>query len=262
MKFNKSKFLLIIWLCCLVNVASAQKVWEKPFEKWSKEDAIKILTNSPWVETYQLSEGLAASAQEQIAREQADQNLRRQPTQGSSARNVAPAPVVIRLHSALPIRQALTRLKQIEAGYDKMDEKKRADFNEITKNYLSCPICQKYYVVTMTKFGNSSAQGVQEGLFQTMKFEQLKGNVRLVNDKGEQRELAEFTPPKGAGDFAVFFFPRRDDKTNDLLTTESKNFKFVFNNEFLGRSNPYAGLLPRSFEFKVSKLMIGDKLEF
>jgi hypothetical protein len=260
MKFNK--LLLFVCLCCLASVASAQKTWEKPFQKWSKEEAIKILTNSPWVETYQSPEGLARGAQEQIAREQADQNLRRQPTQGSSVRNIAPAPVVIRLHSALPIRQALIRLRQIEAGYDKMDEKKRADFDEITKNYLACPLCQNYYVVTMTKFSNSSAQGVQDGLFQTMKFEQLKGKVRLVNDKGEQRDLAEFTPPKGAGDFAVFFFARRDTKANDFLTAESENFKFVFNNEFLSNTNPYANLLPRSFEFKVSKLIIGGKLEF
>jgi hypothetical protein len=262
MKLIKSKLLLIICLCCLTHAVSAQKVWEKPFQQWSKEEAIKILTNSPWVQTYQSPEGLARGAREQVARDQADQNLRQQPAQGSRTRFIAPPPVVIRLHSALPIRQALIRLQQIEAGYDKWDEKKRAEFDDTTKNYLSCPLCKDYYVVTMTKFNDSSAQGVKDGLFQTMQTKELKGNVWLANEKGEKRELVEFTPPKGSGDFAVFFFPRRDSKGNNLITEQSKDFKFVFDNAFLTAKNPYAVLLPLNFEFKVSKMMIGDKVEF
>lgn len=261
-KYNKSILTLILITVFFTVLVSAQKSLEKPFQKWSKEEAVKVLTNSGWVQSYQSAEGLAASDQQGIARSQNEQTVSRNTTIGSVARNVAPAPIVIRLHSALPVRQALVRLRQIEAGYDKFDDKKRAEFDELMKNLLDCPLCKDYYVVTMNRFADSSSQGVQEGLFQTLTFEQIKGNVRLVNDKNEKREVIGFTPPNGIGDFAVFFFKRKDENGNELIKSDTKEFKFVFDNNFKSNKNQYAALLPNSFEFKVSKLMVGDKIEF
>lgn len=261
MKIKKRHILLFVWLCFFTATVFAQKSWEKkPFREWSKEETLKTLNNSPWVQSYQSSEALAAADQEQIGRERAD--TQRRATRGPVGRNITPAPVYIRLHSALPIRQAFVRLQQLEVGYDKWDEKKRLEFDAATKNILDCPLCQNYYIVTLTKAVNSSGQGVEEGLFQTMKLEDLKGNVWLTNEKGEKRELVEFTPPKGGRDLAVFFFARRDDKSNSLLTEQNKELKLVFNNSFLNSQNPYVGLLPRSFDFKVSRLMVDDKIEF
>jgi hypothetical protein len=262
MKLIKNILFLIICICCLTNAVSAQKTWEKPFDKWSKDDALKIVTSSPWAQTYQSPEGAASAAARQIGREQRDTVNSGGNNPRSYARNFGPAPVVIRLHSALPVRQAIIRGRQIAAGYDKMDDKKKAEFNESSKGFLSCEICQNYYVVSLTQFPDPSGQSVEEGIFQRLTFENLKGNAWLINDKGEKRELVQFTPPKSRGDSAYFFFARKDDKSNLFLTPDSKEFKFVFNNEFLTVSNPYAGLVPRNFEFKVSKMMLGDKVEF
>ena len=91
----------------------------------------------------------------------------------------------MRLHSALPIRQALVRLRQIQAGYDKMDQKQRTDFDKATAGFLNCVICQKFYVVTLTRFVDSSRQSVEEGVFQRLGFEQLKDKMWLVNEKGD-----------------------------------------------------------------------------
>lgn len=259
MKFNKIRLLLFICVCCLTNSISAQKTWEKPSEKWSKDDALKIVTGSPWAQTYQSTEGVAAAAQQQIQRERANSGGN---NPRSYDRNYGPAPVVIRLHSAFPIRQAINRGRQITAGYDKMDDKKKAEFNNSSKGFLDCAICQNYYVVSLTKFPDSTSQSVEEGIFQKLTFKDLKSMVWLINDKGEKRELAQFTPPKGSGDSAYFFFARKDDKGNLFLTSDSKEFKFVFNNEFFVSNNPYAGLIPRNFEFNVSKMMLGDKVEF
>lgn len=262
MESKKVKLLILVWLFSLAGTLSAQKVLEKPFQKWSKEEATKLLTDSPWVRTYQSSAGVAAASQEQIKREQADQRLYRDVYGGSSPRTVAAVPVVMRLHSALPIRQALVRLRQIQAGYDKMDEKQRTDFDKTTAGFLNCVICQKFYVVTMTRFLDSSRQSVEEGVFQRLGLEQLKGNMWLVNEKGERRELVQFNAPKNASDMAVLYFARLDDKGNPFLTSESKKFEFVFDGAFLGSSNPYASWLPRHFEFNVSKLIVGDHVEF
>ena len=262
MKFNKNVILAFVWLCCLTAAVSAQKIAEKPFQKWSKEDALKVLSDSSWARTYQSTEGSSRSAAQQVGREQNQTANSGGSNPRSVARNFGPPPVVIRLHSALPVRQAIIRMQQLSSGYDKMDEKQRTEFDASAKKFLDCAICQNYYVVTLTQFPDSSGQAVEEGIFQRMTLKDMKGNIWLVNEKGEQRELVQFTPPKGAGDSAVFFFARKDDNGNSFLTPESKDFKFVFKNDFLTPTNPYAGLVPRNFEFKVSKMMVSERIEF
>jgi hypothetical protein len=265
MRLAKSIFLLFICISFLNVMTTAQKTWEKPFEKWNMDDALKIVTSSPWAQTYQSPEIEAAIAQQQAARDQRNNTANSGgsgATLGSVSRLLGASPVVIRLHSALPVRQAIVRGKQISAGYDKMNKQEKEEMDKSVSVFLNCPACQNYYVVTITQFPDSSSQSVQEGIFQRMTFKELEGNVYLHNDKGEQRELVQFTPPKRAGESAYFFFERKDDKGNLFLTPDNKDFKFVFKNEFLTPANPYAILVPRSFEFKVSKMIIGEKLEF
>ncbi|HEX8370613.1 MAG TPA: hypothetical protein VF604_18860 [Pyrinomonadaceae bacterium] len=249
---------------CLSTVAAfaqdTQKTLQKPYQKWSEAEAKKIISNLPWANEYQSEGGLAAVAQQTQAREQSDTTLGGR-NRGSGARNLTISPVTIRLHSALPVRQAMVRLQQIQIGYDKMSEDDRNKFDESKKVFLSCPACQNYYVVTLTKWRDSSPGAVDDGIFQTMKFEDFKGKVWLVNDKNEKRELVQFTPPKGAGESAWFFFKRTDDSGAPLLTSESKELKFVFDNKLLD-NNRYSGLIPRAFEFKVPKLMFNNKVEF
>lgn len=262
MKINRNLILSSICLFILAVSISAQKTWEKPMEKWSKDDALKVLSSSPWSQTYQSTSGSSFAAAQQVNREQSQTANSGGSNPRSVARNFGPPPVVVRLHSAMPIRQAIVRLQQISANYDKLDEKKKAEFDAGTKVFLGCAICQNYYVVTLTQFTDSSGQFVEEGIFQTMTLKDFQGNIWLENEKGEKRELVQFTPPKGRGDSAVFFFARKDNKGDIFLTPEIKDFKLVFKNEFLETGNRYAGLVPRKFEFKVSKMMVADSLLF
>ncbi|MDQ4122603.1 MAG: hypothetical protein M3209_14285 [Acidobacteriota bacterium] len=260
MKYNK--FALLVMVFCLTVTAFGQKYLEKPYTEWSKDEAIKVLNDSPWAQQYQSTKDLAAASQSQTAREQADNNIMGGRERGSTARNIQPPPVTIRLHSALPVRQAMVRMQQIGANYDKMSEAEKAKFDESAKGFLSCPICQSFYVVTMVKAKDSSGQSVEDGLFQSMTLEEVRGKVWLTNDKGEKREVVQFTPPKGAGDAAVFFFKRTDDNGVALLTPGTKSLKFVFSNEFLDGRNAHANLVPRNFEFKVTKMLVENKVEF
>lgn len=263
MKLHMRELLLVVCFCFLTSSVFAQKP-DKPFQKWSKEEATKLLTHSPWAQTYQSEAGLAAAARDQVAREQADFGRQRasMPSTPVTARTSSPIPVVVRLHSALPVRQALIRIRQIQASYDKMGENDRTVFDKSTEGFLSCAICQKYYVVTLTRFMDSSGQVIEEGVFQRMSLADLKGNLWLANDKGERRELVQFNPPKGVTDMAVLYFARQDEKGNAFLTPESKKFELKFNSAFLSTGNPYGSWLPLRFEFNVSKLMAGNELMF
>lgn len=264
MRLHKRELFLVVCLCSLTSTVFAQKVSEKPFQKWSKEEAIRLLSHSPWAQTYQSEAGIAAASRDQAGREQADFGRQRTTAPGTagSSRTSTPIPVVIRLHSGLPVRQALVRIRQLQAGYDKMGEKERSDFDKTTEGFLSCAICQKYYVVTLTRFVDSSGQSIEEGVFQRMGLDQLKGNLWLANEKGERRELVQFNAPKSVTDMAVFYFARQDEKGNTFLTPESKKFELVFNSAFLGSGNPYGSWLPHRFEFNVSKLVAGSNLVF
>ena len=49
------KFLSMVAICLMCLAATqaySQKVWEKSEQKWSKEDASKILNNSPWAQFF------------------------------------------------------------------------------------------------------------------------------------------------------------------------------------------------------------------
>lgn len=260
----KRLLMLLVCVCGLTSIVSAQKT-DKPFNTWNRDQAQKVLSDSSWAKTYQSPEGSAFASAVQSGREQRQNANSGGSNPSSVSRNFGPAPVVIRLHSALPIRQAIIRLQQLGLGYDKANEEQRAKFDTSAKAFLECPICKNFYVVTITKFPeklDSGSGSIDEAIFQGMTLNDLKGKVHLVNDKGEKRELVQFTAPTRPGESAVFFFARFDEKKNPLLTAESKELRFAFDSDFLDSRNRYAYLVPRYFDFKVSKMMFANTVEF
>jgi hypothetical protein len=241
---------------------TAQKLPDKPYTEWSKDAALRIVSESPWAKTYSSTENKAGADARMGAREQRDGVYGGGSRPGSVARNLGNLPVVIRLHSAPAIRQATVRLQQLNVNYDKMSDADKRSFDENRKIFLDCAICKDYYVVTMTKYLDSSGQSVNEGIFHALKLEDVKGHVTLTNDAGEKRELVQFTPPKGAADPAVFYFKRLDANGKPLLTPESKELQFVFSNDFIDLNKRDAGLFPRMFEFSVSKMLVGGEVMF
>lgn len=240
-----------------------QSFLDKPYSTWGREDALRIVTDSAWAKPYQSTSGSTAAAAGQVAREMGQSSTGGGSNPRSVARNFGPPPVTLRLHSALPMRQAIVRLQQLEIGYDKLNDADKAAFDKSRKGYLDCSICKEYYVVTLIRAADSSSQtGVEEGVFQGFTAADLKGNVRLVNDKGEERELIEFNAPKNVRDAAVFYFKRTDANDKVLITRESKELKLIFSADILSEKNRFAYLLPRTFEFKVSKLIHGDSVLF
>jgi len=258
MKFKR----ILVVFCLFVFAVSAFAQKDKPYNKWGKEEALRMVTDSAWAKPYQSNQGGANAAAGQVAREQGQTSSSGGSNPRSVARDFGPPPVTMRLHSALPMRQAMVRLQQIDAGYDKMSDADKAAFDASKQKFLDCAICKDYYVVTLTKAPDASRSTVEEGIFQGMTAADLKGNVKMVNEKGEERELAEFNAPKGPRDQAVFYFKRTNDAGVPLFSSDSKEVKFVFSPGFLDVRNRFAYMLPRTFEFKASKMMIGEELVF
>lgn len=255
--------LLLASVLVIAGSAFAQKHLEKPYTEWGKEDSLRIVNDSAWSKPYQGTIGASNAAAGQVFREQGQTVYSGGSNPRSVSRDYGPPPVTMRLHSAMVFRQAFVRLQQIEAGYDKMDAAGKAAFDADRKKYLDCAICKDYYVITLTKSVDSTAMSTEEAVFQGMTFDQLKGHIKIVNDKGEEREIVQFNSPKNYADKAVFYFKRLDTAGNPLLTTDSKTLKFVFDSEILEPvRNRFAYLLPRTLEFKVSKIVVGGKVDF
>lgn len=252
-----------VMLFALGTAAFSQKVPDKPLNEWGKEESIRIVNESPWAKSYQSTAAASGAAASQIAREQQQSRVTGAPESYRTERNFGPPPIRMRLHSGLPLRQAMVRLQQLGVGYDKLSDAERAQFDASKKGYLDCAICKNFYVITIYRDRDASRSTVEEGIFQGMTMEDLKGQVKLENDKGEAREIFQFNAPKGPDDPAVLYFKRTDDAGNNLITKETKDFKISFAPTFLDPAkNRFAVMIPRTMEFKVAKLISGDNILF
>jgi len=244
MKANKYMLLLPMTLVFATEsmsfLATQNTSPQKPYGEWTISDVEKLLTDSPWAQTR--SKGVAIGYDIPIL----------------NSANAPPSPesVTLRLRSALPIRQALLRLRQLKAKYDKMNAADRAAFDNKNKPLIDCPACDDNYVVALGP-GPGRGKGVPS-IFQNMSLAEAKLNVQLENERGERRELVHFTPPKFQGDEAVFFFSRFNERSEPLLNQNSKKLIFTFNPKIFGNS-PVA---ITKFESDVSKMMLNGTVEF
>jgi hypothetical protein len=241
---KSSSLLALAAMICMALPASGQDWKRKPFTEWSLSEVVKILSDSPWAQTQVEYANLFYGV----------------PT---STYNVT-----IRLRSALPIRQALLREKQIEMNYKKFSAADKARFDQETKSFVECSDCADYYMVTLVSLGPSRTEPPLRdkryvwfdivGALKRFKIEDLKSKVYLANDKGERRDLVHFIPSKGEGNEAMFVFARRDDQGRPLITITNKKFYFRIEDE-LFKGQPMS-LKP--FTFEVERLIQNGEVIF
>jgi hypothetical protein len=236
-------FLLVVAVLIFVSQSpgsGAQNVWQdKPYQQWTVSDVEKLLTDSPWAQTR--SKGVAIGYDN--------------PVVTGSNNPPSPEAVTLRLRSALPIRQALLRLRQLKAKYDKMSGPDRAAFDDKNKILLECPACAENYVVALGP-GPGRGKGVP-AIFQSMSLAEAKLSITLQDERGEKRALIHFVPPKVQGDEAVFFFARLNEKGEPLLNQSSKKLIVLFGPQIF--NSPVA---ISKFEFDLPKMLVNGAVDF
>lgn len=231
-------------LCCLIAavllgqtffaglpLARAQQNWEKtPYRSWGAADVKAVLEKSPWSRVIAQDTAIGLSVL------------------GASTPKMEVRTTVL-LRSAMPVREALLRERQLAHKYDDMNAAERATFDEKNKALLECPACAKYYVISVRC--NYSCYG---GSF----VEDFKKSFYLMNDKGERRELAGATPLSDKQQGAIFFFPRLNDKGEPLLTPASKELTF----HSLIRAVVNLESMSQKYKFDVTKMVRGGEVVF
>lgn len=215
--------------------ASAQDWRGKTYEQWTKSEAEKLLTDSPWAQTAAPT-GLAIGLS------------------GVASVSTPDKAITVRLRSALPVRQAILRLRQIRENYDQMTVAKKAEFDEKNKPLVECPACAENYVVALLP-PPGGRLGLPRGLI-TASPDKIKLFVQLTSERGQRREVIHYVPPKTLNGEAVFFFPRNNEKGEPLVTPSSKRVVLTIGPEILGSE-----MLNR-FEFDVAKMFVGTHIEF
>jgi len=239
----------------------AQPVWERPYQQWSKAEAQMVLRESPWainqkvlIKYGEMGRRVAGGT----VPDTAQGALTNTPANVADMAG-AEAPVdfefTLRLRSALLVRQALARLKQLEASYDKLSDKERSAFDLKVNGLLECPACKLNYVVSLSS--TSKQKPGADAVFTTLKggrLADLQRYVYIANDIGERRQLIHFVPPKAPGDEAIFFFPRFDNEGLPLLKPDSKELLVNLNdNEVNSVTN---------FRVALAKLISNGQVDF
>lgn len=221
--------------CLTANTASAQgqqQAWSKPLAEWTREDAQKVLNASPWARSQTIkveqrkTSRIAGAPNPIIGGNQAPMQTEANTATSGGAQAPVDYTFTLRLRSALPVRQALARLMQLDAA--KLKEKDRAAHETRTKGTLDCPACADNYVVTLSSRSEESrGSDPVYAAFAGARIDDIKRFVYLANDRGDRRALVHFVPPRSPGEEAVFFFPRLDEGGAPLLTPASR--KLIFN---------------------------------
>jgi hypothetical protein len=227
---------------------------EKPFNQWSKDEVKKILTDSIWAKTQTVR--LQRRSQVRSIAGQTESETLSGKGELTSAEDPLEYKFTLRLHSALPIRQALLRQEQLKWNYEKRSLAERKAFDaEGSKALLDCPVCADFYVLSVG-FGseNSSGNDLIHQWFGSATLPLIKDYITLANDRGERRALMDFIPPKKSGDDVFFIFPRRDERGQLLFTPASKKLIFRMSDKSVNSVT--------NFTLDITRLLVDGNVRF
>jgi len=219
----------------LIAMATVSGQWQKkPYTEWSQKDALNILNNSPWGQTYTDTSRMFDEG-------------RRADSNSSRVVEVPQVKFRIRFFSSKPIRQATARLvalmqkgqvsKQLAAQLEALAN---ADFPD-------------YVVITVvTEPGDSgSLMASAAALLDKQSTSQLRNDTHLLVE-GKRVFLNEYQPPRRDGLGARFVFPRLvDGKPFITADTDEVGFHSSLN------AGPELNM-----RFKVKDMIFGGTLEY
>ena len=260
------KFLSLVLIAIAVSAATSilysQEVRPlKPFQEWSKKEAEGVLEESPWAAKQEVRIRYASTARRiaggAVPSTSAGAITDTTSTSGEMGGAEAPVDFVftLRLRSAVIVRRALVRLKQLETNYDQMSKVERAAFDAKLKGLLECPACEQNYVVTLSS--KSKQRPGADAIFTAFKggrLADLQRYVFIANGRGDRRDLIHFVPPKAPGDEAIFYFPRFNEKGEVLLTPADTELITNFTNNDINMNT--------NFKIDVSKLLVNGQIDF
>lgn len=236
----RSKSTLVLLALALGSIAAGQggEFWQKkPYRQWSEKECRKLLEDSPWAKNYTQTQILIESLQ----------------TNGTErAREARPQiDYQAQFRSALPVRQAVVRLLQINSKYDAMPPEQKQAFDQKAEEFLNKRFPDK---VVLHVAYSSNVQADDRELarhWRSQTTETLKNQVFLILPGGDTVQLLGYAVTQGAGREFQFEFPRQH-KGRPLIRPDDKTLQLEFPHPSI-RGQGGARIL---IAFKVEKMLI------
>lgn len=224
-------------------IAQGKEFWEKKdYAQWSEQECKKLLTDSPWAKSYTLARAVIeplSSPGSELAREAAPR-----------------IQYLAQFRSALPIRQALVRLSQINQKYDRMGPEQKREFDRSAEQFLSRSFADA--VVLYVSF-SSNVQVYERDLIRHWQFQTLdmvKNYTYLIGYGGERVPPLGYTFIEPSRAFQLIF--PREYKGRPLIGPSDKTLRLEFQHPRIGDLGEARILI----EFKAEKMIFGGALVY
>lgn len=234
---NKKLPVVLLLMICLMaagSVIGQKKV--KPWKEWSKNDAQKILTDSPWAQRQVDMDFVEPTPLTRPKDSSIDATLKQNEGMTSS----------IRFFSARPVRQAFVRIMQLQ--------NKDLSPEMVTRlnTFAEAPSENLIVIAVAVENPDANMLGKAMQIYRNATTTKLKSTTYLERSDGKRVFIEEYTPPGKDGFGARFIFPRMLDG-KPFLSPEFSIVRFV---------SELDSTIKLRMDYKVSEMMFDGKLEF
>lgn len=257
------KVLRILTMTLLVAVAAASGLGQKkvkPWNQWSKKEALKILNDSGWSQTQtetDISElfysptrpgtssiGQSSATRGSVGNQQSINNNRAD--RGATNQEIT-VNYHIRFFSARPVRQALIRSIELQKPLQPEEILRLHEYADYKPTNL--------IIVAITIDSNDQRfLGIAMQTFNGAAFATLKNNTYLERaSDGKRLFLQEYTPPGKDGFGARFIFPRVTEDERPFVTEQAGEIRFY---------SEISEKIKMNMRFKVSEMIYQGSLEY
>ena len=193
--------ILLLPLLLVATYAADKQWWDnKPYEQWSAKECEKMMHESPWAKTLTIRTPIMRQ-----------QNRGSGRTAGADNGTGEREPEVIytaQMRSAMPVRQAYVRMKEIQAHFDTMapDAKQRA--KQALDGYLAQTFDDK--IVILVEYGSNIPE-IDPSLaqfWQSRTLATVQNSAYLTDQSGQRVQPTAFVTGSGASREFQFVFPR------------------------------------------------------
>lgn len=233
---NKVSVGILLTVCLIVagSVAGQKKI--KPWKEWSKNDAQKILTDSPWSQRQVDMDFVEPSPLTRPKDSSIDATLKQNEGMTSN----------IRFFSARPVRQAFVRMMQLQT------KELTPDMIARLNTFAEAPSENLIVIAVAVENPDANMLGKAMQIYRNATTTKLKSTTYLERSDGKRVFIEEYTPPGKDGFGARFIFPRMLDG-KPFLTPEFTIVRFV---------SELDATIKLRMDYKVSEMMLDGKLEY
>lgn len=187
----------------------ARDFWEEPFEKWTREQVLKMLSDSPWAQ----SETFTGAIDSKDA--------------GMTGEKELFYRFNARFFSALPVREAYVRMARLMNNYDQMAPDQRQEFDKRFQRALNLEVADRVIVAVDYSTNDPNTARDLRSAFELATADTLKQRVYLISQKLGRVELREYFPPSADGTGAKLIFPRTVNG-QPIFGSQDKEIRFDF----------------------------------